>query len=540
MAYTTNSTVTLFNANYDFQSLPPGPTLKENVKNNLDLSRLRAFIDAPPMDKGTPSNLMPGVLTLGSTYNVLNGNYADPNSAVQQVINWNKSDVRIQDFGPNSYSIYEAINYNAKTDSFHSASYGKTATEYTKSLSVHAGFDASFPGFSASASVDYDDSQRENLSNAFTRITSGVTHYTLSLPPTSQIRSLLKSYFVDDLKKMDPIALYKEYGTHLLRSLTVGGRALFLTVTDTRSYSSELSVEAAAKIHAQYVVASGNMELSAKQREAMDSFNQSSETRTVTRGGNPMYGDEEFPKNVAAWKESTLYFPVFVDFGSLPCFTGLWEFASTPERRDVLQKAYAQFVTLYAQDLTAHGPFLRARLTQDFDSSKSADVTVVDIGHFIKYNFPRNLASGWYYISPGVQSMGAVIVTEMVPGALAPVKWEEIFVAPGPYSQATRFWRAIPPTLDYIAMGVVAVTASSAAALPSQPPASLVGSFRAVHKRTLTAAVTGATWQSNYTYENRKFFSVDNRYWFADMQLPPKLDCFRLDPKGAILEGDGW
>ena len=176
----------------------------------------------------------------------------------------------------------DVVNFNSNTTSDYSSSYGKTTSEYTKSLSVHAGFEASFPGFSASASAGYSESQRESLSNSFTRITFAVTHYNLSLPPTSQIRGLLKPWFVNDLDTMDPITFYKEYGTHLLRSLTVGGRALFLNSTDTRKYSSELSIEAAAKISASYAVASGSIDLSASQKQAMESFNQSSSTSVAT------------------------------------------------------------------------------------------------------------------------------------------------------------------------------------------------------------------------------------------------------------------
>ena len=188
----------------------------------------------------------------------------------------------MQEFGGKTYSIPEVVNFSRNTTSDYRSSYGKTASAYTKSLSFQAGFEASFPGFSASASADYSESQRENLSHAFTRVTYAVTHYNLSLPPASQTRALLKSWFVTDLDTMDPIQFYKEYGTHLLRSLVVGGRALFLYSTDTRSYSSELSLEAAAKISASYLVASGNVELSTKQREAMESFNESSETAVVT------------------------------------------------------------------------------------------------------------------------------------------------------------------------------------------------------------------------------------------------------------------
>ena len=68
----------------------------------------------------------------------------------------------------------------------------------------------------------------------------------------------------------------------MLRSLTIGGRALFLTSTDSRTYSSSLSIEAAARISASYLVASGNMDLSVAQKQAMESFNESSQTAVIT------------------------------------------------------------------------------------------------------------------------------------------------------------------------------------------------------------------------------------------------------------------
>ena len=156
-------------------------------------------------------------------------------------------------------------------------------TEYSNSLSVHAGMDANFPGFSASACSDFNDSQRENLANSFTRITYLVTQYKLSLPPVSEVRQYFKPWFIENLEGRDPIEFYREYGTHMLRSLIVGGRAVFLTSTDSRTYSSSLPIEAAARISASYLVASGSMELSAAQKQAMESFNESSQTAVVTR-----------------------------------------------------------------------------------------------------------------------------------------------------------------------------------------------------------------------------------------------------------------
>ncbi|KAI0812731.1 MAC/Perforin domain-containing protein [Irpex lacteus] len=501
-----------------------------------------ALTDAQSPDADTPSDYIPGLYTLGSTYDVLNGKYADSKSALQQVIDWDKTESRVQQYGGKSYSIPKVVNYVSDTTSDYRSYYGKTVTDYTQSLSVHAGFDASYPGFSASASADYSESQRENLSNTFTRIMYVVTEYDLSLPPVSQLPGLLKSWFVDDLDSMDPIKLYKQYGTHVLSSLTIGGRASFLTSTDSRTYSSSMSIEAAAHISASYLVASGNIDLSVSEKEAMESFNESSETSVITRGGDPRYGNEQFLQNAVEWAASVIDYPEFVDFGSSPCLVGLWELASTPARRDELEKAYAQYVEEYKADLEMPGPYLKARLTTD----------IVEAGAAISYalgsvslRFPTSRSDDWYFVSPGAivvdplpdqGEFPAVIASELVPGALAPVKWEKACDGLVGATVEARFWRAIPPSSDYVALGAVGMSGVESV-LYDQPPEDLVRGFRAVHKRALASAEKGveATYTCSWN-ERCKIFNVDGKYWYADTAPLNKQDCMRFDTKNVIVE----
>ena len=44
-----------------------------------------------PRGPDTPTDYIPGLYTLGATYDVLNGKYADSKSALQQIIDWDKS-----------------------------------------------------------------------------------------------------------------------------------------------------------------------------------------------------------------------------------------------------------------------------------------------------------------------------------------------------------------------------------------------------------------------------------------------------------------
>ncbi len=153
---------------------------------------------------------------------------------------------------------------------------------------------------------------------------------------------------------------------------------------------------------------------------------------------------------------------------------------------------------------------------------------------------PSALSDGFYFISPAVNGHPITIARELVPGALAPVKWEEAFVGPY-YSAVTRVWRAVPPTSEYVALGFVSMTRPSIDDIPLQPPAWLGGQFRAVHKRALTGAASDSvsSW-SYWSSTNRVVYAVDYRYWNADVELPHKSDCYVLDPQMTIKDWSGW
>ena len=78
----------------------------------------------------------------------------------------------------------------------------------------------------------------------------------------------------------------------------------------------------------------------------------------------------------------------------------------------------------------------------------------------------------------------------IVPGALAPVKWERACDGFFGDSVTARFWRAVPPTSDYVALGAIGMS-GELSIMFEQPPQELAKRFRAVHKQALDRAVTG-------------------------------------------------
>ncbi|KAI0341912.1 hypothetical protein BDW22DRAFT_1429431 [Trametopsis cervina] len=481
---------------------------------------------------------IPGLMSLGASYDVLNGKYADAKSSLQQIIDWSQAETKTQTFGGKEYKIPKDVSYNdhptAGTHSFH----GKTLQRYASSLSSYA--EIGFPGFAGSAVTDFSETERDDLSRVFTRVEYAVLPYKLALPPLSGVRPLLKPSFVDDIEKKDPVQLFKQYGTHILGSLAVGGRALFLSSTDVRTYTgTTYSIEAAAKLSTSYSMVP-SMSLTPEQEQAIKSFNEASTTTIATKGGDPKYSNENFLKNVEAWSKSIKDFPEFVELGSRTSFRGIWELATTKDRQDALKDACAGFVQLAAKDLSIHGPFVEARLSNSFDYSINAYISVNNNTGHIALMYPKDATDTWYMVSSGLGGTAAVLGQELVPGALAPVTWEEAFVGPYYSSAVTRVWRAVPPTSDYYVFGCVAMTGDSADTLPKQPPASLAGRFRAVHKCALTQASVGV---ANWHYDSNppdEIYAVDYRYWNAGTALPKKEDCLVFDSKNARKDWNGW
>ena len=67
------------------------PQLTQQLTMSIESSILSAQCDLQPRAPETPSDYIPCLYTLGATYDALNGKYADSKSALQQVIDWDKS-----------------------------------------------------------------------------------------------------------------------------------------------------------------------------------------------------------------------------------------------------------------------------------------------------------------------------------------------------------------------------------------------------------------------------------------------------------------
>ncbi|KAK0481282.1 MAC/Perforin domain-containing protein [Armillaria novae-zelandiae] len=315
-------------------------------------------------ERDIPVNAIPSLPSLGATYNVLNGLYADARSCLQVVVDWPNLPFHDVTFGDKVWGVPDMVNYNPVSRTEFNSTFGKSADEYSRALSSHTELGAEWPFFSGSVSVDFSQSETNNLANAFTRVTNEVTLYTLSLPPPLELQMYLRPAFVKILDSADPQLIYEQYGTHLVSNMIIGGRASFTCTTNTTQYSASDSIEVAAQVSVKAFMGTLSASEQLKYQETINSFQESSTYRVLTEGGDSKYGNQNFLTNIDAWSDSVEDYPAFVDFGTTPAFTALYQLASTKARQDELKEAYATYCQNYSTSLIVPGPYLRARLVK--------------------------------------------------------------------------------------------------------------------------------------------------------------------------------
>ncbi|KAK0187423.1 MAC/Perforin domain-containing protein [Armillaria mellea] len=452
-------------------------------------------------ERDIPANAIPSLPSLGATYNVLNGLYADARSCMQVVVDWPNLPFHDVTFGDKVWGVPDMVNYHAVSRTEFNSTFGKSADDYSRALSSRTELGAEWPFFSGSVSVDFSQSETNNMANSFTRVMHEVTLYTMSLPPPLELQMYLRPAFVKILDSADPELIYAQYGTHIVSNLIIGGRAAFTCTTDTTKYSADDSIEIAAQVSVKAFMGSLSASEQLKYQETINSFQESSTYRVLTEGGDSKYGNQNFLSNVDTWADSVKNYPAFVDFGGTPAFTALYQLASTKARQDELKDAYATYCKNYSTSLMIPGPYLRARFTQS--NPRVASFTTTDFRQgkpdpVVFYTFSYGVGDDYVGLSQQFTVSQSISynwpdgapVKALVPGVLVPVtRWETYrdfvdFPSSGGRTY-TRIWRGFGPTDDYVVLSHIAYTWVDQSDMTSQPPALPFNPINAVHKSAL-------------------------------------------------------
>lgn len=202
-----------------------------------------------------------------------------------------------------TYKVPKFVDYTNITETTFTSISGESMTNYLQNLTASAGITGNYLLFTSSFSADFELESAKNIANAFTRISSLVKYYTLKLPTLfdfKKLREVLDDDFIEYVNTGDAAQFFKDYGTHMIGSILVGGRASFLYTTDSRKYTDSSSIGVTAEMSSQYLMGKTDD----KYKKAHEEMTKSSGYTVTTVGGDPQYGNTQLLTNVQQWEAS--------------------------------------------------------------------------------------------------------------------------------------------------------------------------------------------------------------------------------------------
>lgn len=180
---------------------------------------------------------------------------------------------------------------------------GESMTDYLENLTSSSGITGKYMLFTGSFSADFSMESAKNLANAFTRASALVKTYTLKLQTLGdfkKLREVLDADFIKAVNESNAAKFFEDYGTHMISSMLVGGRASFLYTTDSRKYTASTSIGVTAEMSSEFLMGKTDE----KYKTAHEEMTKSSTYKVATVGGDPQYGNTHLLDHVQQWEAS--------------------------------------------------------------------------------------------------------------------------------------------------------------------------------------------------------------------------------------------
>lgn len=276
-----------------------------------------------------------GVQYLGRGYNAVTGKYADsgPDSLTEFYI----------------FDINKLLDdgYLHKLEGSSSESRfitGKGIDTYSKNLATSVGVSGGVPLFSGSAKVNFSSSSISESNRWFATLMYEIPQYGVYIDDlgTSYRNYLNKDFdFNKALNSGDPEKLFNKYGTHVLRSIRMGGRLEYSSSISSKYQASSSSFEADVKASFNTGFVNTSVQVAHSNKQASSSFREHNET--IIRA-YPAYGSYILqPNKFDEWFKYALKNPGISGFGKEP-LVPIYTLASSSKRREELRKAYNKYV----------------------------------------------------------------------------------------------------------------------------------------------------------------------------------------------------
>ena len=193
---------------------------------------------------------------------------------------------------------------------------GSTLSEFSSTFAAAVSLKGAYGYFKGEMDAAFDRSQSTMTRSHFVEVTQKAYYYKLELPTPAALRDAhLSPAARDDLAHMAPAELVRQYGTHYLATLLVGGRCTYSCRVDTARFESEIGIAAAAKLSLRSMLGGAETKMSAKETQAVESLQSSSRSRARVFGGDPRLAHAILHGGYEAWLESLPRNMVFCALG---------------------------------------------------------------------------------------------------------------------------------------------------------------------------------------------------------------------------------
>jgi len=288
-----------------------------------------------------PVNLpgLPGVNYLGRGYNAF-GEFAAAGELKSAMINFDQ--YRKEKVGEKEYKVPEDADVQfLGSNEFNSIS-GQTIGEYQDKRITSAGLSAGYPFFSGSVTANFQAIHYRTLNYSFVNVSNTVNLWKVSLPyDAALLRPMLTEEAKANLAGMAPQDLFSKYGTHLLVSATIGGRADYFVAVEKNEATSQLDLAAAAE--ASFKESIG--EIAPQYAEMINTLRAHSFIGIKVQGGSAECAKNIFGAgNYQAWANSVEGAPALSNLSNLSLMP-VWELCETSERRAEIEQAFNQYAS---------------------------------------------------------------------------------------------------------------------------------------------------------------------------------------------------
>lgn len=305
--------------------------IEEYWERQYGYDEYEEFVPSRPWIKADDN--VAGVEFLGRGYDVITGKFADPYSLKSSVLNLNKlaeAKRLFKDEGSGTDSRYVE---------------GKSAKSYSKEMATKVGVSGGYLYFRGSVNVNFSSSSLTETDRRFATLVSDLSQYRIEIDDRHlNFFDYLDPIFKQDINnpEISPKEIFQMYGTHVVRSIKMGGR-LDYNATANSIYNSEshnFETEVKASFNAAF--ASANINHQNSQSTTSTSFEENCETNIKAypayQGSNSLN-----PADYRAWLELAQKNPAMVDFGQERPLIPIWNMATTQVRRNQLKMGYEQY-----------------------------------------------------------------------------------------------------------------------------------------------------------------------------------------------------